>query len=181
MENGPNADFEMLFYNGWKFIWTLSNLQTIEPNGQASNWPLTKGDPTFDRDVLQDLWRHLNECHAHCIHLESTIEQIAKLAVGKSSLPFFPLTIGRKPSSTVPNNNKISICNKENQVSEPVLSGLKSFDGSVRSAVSSASKNSVRRLDQQKPGGITQMEVPGIGRVIQKSQGKYLFRRGIAK
>ena len=57
---------------------------------------------------------------------------------------------------------------------EPVLSGLKSFDGSVRSSINSSYKtSSVRRFDQQQQVNVSRtVIVPGIGRALQKSSGK---------
>ena len=172
MENGPNADFEALFYSGWKMARTLNGLQITEPNGQTSTLALKNEEPQLDRESTRDLWHHLKECLVHCERIEAAVNQLAALPVGNTSLPFFPLTIGRKPPT--PSSNKLSCSNKENQITEPVLSGLKSFDGSVRSAANSSCKSSLRRLDQQKPVNITRtVEVLGIGRAIQKSSGKH--------
>lgn len=177
MENGPNADFEALFYSGWKMArsFHLNNLQITEPNGQTSTLLLKNGsnEPQLDRESTRDLWYHLKECLTHCERIEASVSQLAGLPVGNSSLPFFPLTIGRKPQA--PTSNKLSCSNKENQISEPVLSGLKSFDGSVRSTANSSCKSSsLKRLEQLNPVNITRTaEVEGIGRVFQKSTGKF--------
>lgn len=177
MENGPNADFEALFYSGWKMArsFHLNNLQITEPNGQTSTLLLKNGsnEPQLDRESTRDLWYHLKECLTHCERIEASVSQLAALPVGNSSLPFFPLTIGRKPQA--PTSNKLSCSNKENQISEPVLSGLKSFDGSVRSTANSSCKSSsLKRLEQLNPVNITRTaEVEGIGRVFQKSTGKF--------
>nr|SVE86661.1 EOG090X03P9 [Daphnia similis] len=171
MENGPNADFESLFYSGWKMTRTTNGLQITEPNGQTTTLTLKNGEPHLDRESIRDLWHHLKECLAHCERVEEVVNQLASLPIANGSLPFFPITIGRKPMA--PSSNKQSCSNKENQVTEPVLSGLKSFDGSVRSAVNNSGKSSsLRRLDYPKPVNITRtVEVSGIGRAIQKSSG----------
>nr|SVE70956.1 EOG090X03P9 [Daphnia similis]SVE71587.1 EOG090X03P9 [Daphnia similis]SVE72219.1 EOG090X03P9 [Daphnia similis] len=171
MENGPNADFEALFYSGWKMTRTTNGLQITEPNGQTTTLTLKNEEPHLDRESIRDLWHHLKECLAHCERVEEVVNQLASLPIANGSLPFFPLTIGRKPMA--PSSNKQSCSNKENQVTEPVLSGLKSFDGSVRSAVNNSGKSSsLRRLDHPKMVNITRtVEVSGIGRAIQKSSG----------
>ncbi|XP_057374397.2 serine/threonine-protein kinase PLK4-like [Daphnia carinata] len=171
MENGPNADFEALFYSGWKMTRTTNGLQITEPNGQMTTLTLKNEEPHLDRESIRDLWHHLKECLAHCERVEEVVNQLASLPIANGSLPFFPITIGRKPMA--PSSNKQSCSNKENQVTEPVLSGLKSFDGSVRSAVNNSGKSaSLRRLDQPKLVNITRtVEVSGIGRAIQKSSG----------
>ena len=57
-------------------------------------------------------------------------------------------------------------------MAEPILSGLKSFDGSVRSSVNSTCKtSSLRRFDQQQADVSRAVSVPGIGRALQKSSG----------
>nr|SVE79400.1 EOG090X03P9 [Daphnia magna] len=171
MENGPNADFEALFYSGWKMTRTTNGLQITEPNGQTTTLTLKNEEPHLDRESIRDLWHHLKECLAHCERVEEVVNQLASLPIANGSLPFFPITIGRKPMA--PSSNKQSCSNKENQVTEPVLSGLKSFDGSVRSAVNNSGKtSSLRRLDHPKLVNITRtVEVFGIGRAIQKSSG----------
>lgn len=173
MENGPSADFEALFYSGWKMARSLNSLQITEPNGLMSTLTLKNDDePHLDREITRDLWNHLKECYAHCERIEASVNQLASLPVANGSLQFFPLTIGRKPIS--PSSTKLSLSNKENRMTEPVLSGLKSFDGSVRSAANSSCKSSsLRRLDQHNPDNITKaIDVPGIGRVFQKNSGK---------
>ncbi|XP_032787305.2 serine/threonine-protein kinase PLK4 isoform X2 [Daphnia magna] len=171
MENGPNADFEALFYSGWKMTRTTNGLQITEPSGQTTTLTLKNEEPHLDRESIRDLWHHLKECLAHCERVEEVVNQLASLPIANGSLPFFPITIGRKPMA--PSSNKQSCSNKENQVTEPVLSGLKSFDGSVRSAVNNSGKtSSLRRLDHPKLVNITRtVEVFGIGRAIQKSSG----------
>nr|SVE75033.1 EOG090X03P9 [Daphnia dolichocephala] len=171
MENGPNADFEALFYSGWKMTRTVNSLQITEPSGQTSTLALKNDEPQLDRESTRDLWYHLKECLAHCERLEGVVTQLASLPAVNGSLPLFPLTIGRKPIP--PSSNKLSCSNKENQMMEPVLSGLKSFDGSVRSAINSSGKSSsLRRVDHHKPVTVTRtVEVSGIGRAIQKSSG----------
>jgi uncharacterized alpha-E superfamily protein len=174
MENGPNADFEALFYSGWKMARSLNSLQITEPNGLVSTLTLKNEDePQLDREITIDMWNHLKECYAHCERIEASINQLASLPVANGSFQFFPLTIGRKPIA--PSSNKLSLSNKENRITEPVLSGLRSFDGSVRSAANSSCKNSsLRRLDHHNPDSITKaVDVLGIGRVFQKNSGKH--------
>lgn len=174
MENGPDADFETIFYCGWKLVRSQTSLAVTEPDGSASTWPLNKGEPTLERDTIRDYWYHLKECLAHCERIEAAVNQLAALPVSNGSLPFFPLTIGRKPPAPTPTVQQLSTSNKENRMSEPVLSGLKSFDGSVRSAANSSCKSStIRRPEQPKPGIVHAVDVPGIGRAIRKTTGKF--------
>ena len=176
MENGPDGDFEMLFYSGWKMVKTNVSLLVTEPHGQTSTWQLNGGEPQLDRESVRELWHHLKECQSHCERIEASVNQLVALPISNGSLPFFPLTIGRKPVASPASTTKLSLSNKENVASEPVLSGLKSFDGSVRSVASNNSKSSSgRRIDNQTPATISRtVDVPGIGRAIQKSSGNYI-------
>nr|CAG4643105.1 EOG090X03P9 [Ilyocryptus agilis] len=177
MENGPDGDFEAIFYSGWKLVRTQGNLSVTEPGGgPASTWTLKDGEPQLDRESIREMWYHLKECRAHCERIEAAVNQLAALPICNGSLPFFPLTVGRKPVVQPAGNKQLTINNKENQIqiSEPALSGLKSFDGSVRSAANSSCKStaSLRRPDQQKSVAVSRtVDVPGIGRAVQKSSG----------
>ena len=177
MENGPDGDFEMLFYSGWKMVRSRVNLLVTEPHGQTSTWQLKDGEPQLDRESVRDLWHHLKECQSHCERIEASINQLVALPISNGSLPFFPLTIGRKPIASPASTTKLSLSNKENLSSEPLLSGLKSFDGSVRSVASNSSKaSSLRRIDNQTPASISRtVDVPGIGKAIQKSSGNVVY------
>lgn len=172
MENGPNGDFEAIFYSGSKMVRTHNSLMLSEPNGRITNIALTSNEPSLDREVTRDMWNHLKECLVHCQRIEATVEQLNVLAFN-GSLPYFPITIGRRPPAHPSAGNKLCLNNKENQMTEPALSGLKSFDGSVRSSISSSCKtSSVRRLDQQQQVNVSRtVVVPGVGRAIQKSSG----------
>lgn len=185
MENGPDADFEALFYCGWKMSRTSNAklLQITEPaGGPVTNVPLTNSDqsPDLDRESLRDMWRHLTECLAHCERIESAVHQLTGLAgTSGSPLPFFPLTVGRKPTANAAPTPKLSSSNKENRMVEPVLSGLKSFDGSVRSATNSSSRGSSLRQKIPSNVGTRMVEVVGIGRAIQKPSGNKTFSQSI--
>ena len=173
MENGPNGDFEAIFYSGLKMVRTLNNLVLSEPNGRITNITITNNEPLLDREATREMWSHLKECLVHCQQIEATIEQLKNLPLN-GSLPYFPITIGRRPPAQSSVANKLCLNNKENQMIEPVLSGLKSFDGSVRSSINSSYKtSSVRRFDQQQQVNVSRtVIVPGIGRALQKSSGK---------
>jgi hypothetical protein len=51
MENGPDGDFEMLFYSGWKMVRSRVNLLVTEPHGQTSTWQLKDG---LDKSPVAD-------------------------------------------------------------------------------------------------------------------------------
>jgi len=178
MENGPNGDFETIFYSGSKLVRTVNSLVVSEPSGRLTTLALSNNEPTFDRESTRDMWNHLKECLAHCLRIEAAVTQLTTLPLS-GSLPFFPITIGRRPASAQVASSKLSVSNKENRMVEPVLSGLKSFDGSVRSGVSnsvtsniSSKTTALRCFDPQQAISVSRtVDVPGIGRAIQKSSG----------
>merc|ERR550534_31881 len=96
MENGPNGDFEAIFYSGLKMVRTLNNLVLSEPNGRITNITITNDEPLLDREATREMWSHLKECLVHCQQIEATIEQLKNLPLN-GSLPYFPITIGRRP------------------------------------------------------------------------------------
>lgn len=172
MENEPNGDFEVIFYSGSKMVRTLNSLVLNEPNGRITTIALTNNEPSLDREATRDMWNHLKECLVHCQRIDTAIEQLKTLPLN-GSLPCFPITIGRRPPAQSTVSNKLCLNNKENQMAEPILSGLKSFDGSVRSSVNSTCKtSSLRRFDQQQADVSRAVTVPGIGRALQKSSGE---------
>nr|CAG4638347.1 EOG090X03P9 [Cyclestheria hislopi] len=169
MENGPNSDFEAMFYSGTKLVRTQNNLIITEPTGGTSTYSLDQNEPAFDVGHLREFWIHFKEGLEHCERIEDAITQLTHLPVN-TLLPLFPLTIGRRPNQQQTPSTKTSTSDKENQVMEPVLSGLKSFDGSVRSSSSKAPP--LRRLDAQQNSTISRsVHVPGIGQVIHKHTG----------
>lgn len=174
MENGPNADFEVLFYSGWKVVRTQTNLIFTEPSGQVTTLVLTNGEPLIDRESTKDMWNHLKDCLNHCERIEAAVNQLAALPISNSSLPFFPLTVGRRPVSQNTSSKFSPMANKENQMNQsPLLSGLKSFDGSVRSNVLSSCKTYLRQMDSVKTSQVSRIvEVAGIGRAVQRSSGE---------
>ena len=186
MENGPSADSEIIFFSSWKWVLAGNQLTVTEPTGHASTFPLNSQQPIgIERENLQDMWLHCQQCLTQCQLIEAAVEQLNASPTASSVLPFFPLTVGRRPNATPSNSTttttKLSTAsssssNKENQMVQPVLMGLKSFDGSVRSACSSATSKapSVRRGDNQhqlSSVATKTVDVPGIGRVIQRSSG----------
>ncbi|XP_007908878.1 serine/threonine-protein kinase PLK4 isoform X2 [Callorhinchus milii] len=96
MENGPKADVEVLFYDGGKINKTTEFLRIVEKSGKSY---------TFDGGKLNGLneeakiyVEHAHKAHQTCLELESTIAAQEKRK--EKQLSFFPIIIGRRPSST---------------------------------------------------------------------------------
>uniref|UniRef100_A0A8C5M200 Serine/threonine-protein kinase PLK4 n=1 Tax=Leptobrachium leishanense TaxID=445787 RepID=A0A8C5M200_9ANUR len=96
MENSPNADVEVCFYDGAKIHKSADITRVIEKSGKS--YPLKEGRQTNSlNDEIQSYINHANESHHVCLSLESTLA-IEEKKGGNISL--FPVTFGRKPNST---------------------------------------------------------------------------------
>ncbi|XP_007952026.1 serine/threonine-protein kinase PLK4 [Orycteropus afer afer] len=96
MENSPGADFEVWFYDGAKIHKTEDFIQMIEKNGKSYT---LKGESEVNslKEEVKVYMDHANESHRICLALETVISEEEKKS---GSTPFFPIIIGRKPSST---------------------------------------------------------------------------------
>uniref|UniRef100_A0A8C3X8Y8 Serine/threonine-protein kinase PLK4 n=1 Tax=Catagonus wagneri TaxID=51154 RepID=A0A8C3X8Y8_9CETA len=96
MENSPGADFEVWFYDGAKIHKTEDLIQVIEKTGKSYT---LKGESEVHslKEEIKMYMDHANEGHRICLALESIISEEEKKS---GCAPFFPIIIGRKPSST---------------------------------------------------------------------------------
>ncbi|XP_007446317.1 PREDICTED: serine/threonine-protein kinase PLK4 isoform X2 [Lipotes vexillifer] len=96
MENSPGADFEVWFYDGAKIHKTEDLIQVIEKTGKSYT---LKGESEVNslKGEIKMYMNHANEGHRICLALESIISEEEKKS---GSAPFFPIIVGRKPSST---------------------------------------------------------------------------------
>ncbi|KAM9086984.1 serine/threonine-protein kinase PLK4 isoform 1-T2 [Megaptera novaeangliae] len=96
MENSPGADFEVWFYDGAKIHKTEDLIQVIEKTGKSYT---LKGENEVNslKEEIKMYMNHANGGHRICLALESIISEEEKKS---GSAPFFPIIIGRKPSST---------------------------------------------------------------------------------
>lgn len=77
MENGPEADFEVHFYDGWRmrYIACHSRLEVIEPVQHDANPPAVHRFPLQDAPlalspVMAEKFRHTRLCLQRCLHTE---------------------------------------------------------------------------------------------------------------
>ncbi|KAF7473272.1 serine/threonine-protein kinase PLK4 isoform X5 [Marmota monax] len=96
MENSPDADFEVWFYDGAKIHKTEDLIQVIEKTGKS----YTLKDENQIHSLKEEIkiyMDHANEAHRICLALESVISGEEKKS---GSAPFFPIIVGRKPGNT---------------------------------------------------------------------------------
>ncbi|XP_069349786.1 serine/threonine-protein kinase PLK4 isoform X1 [Eulemur rufifrons] len=93
MENSPNADFEVWFYDGAKIHKTEDLIQVIEKTGKSYT---LKGESEVNslKEDIKMYMDHANEGHRVCLALESIISEEERKS---RSASFFPIIIGRKP------------------------------------------------------------------------------------
>ncbi|XP_045408254.1 serine/threonine-protein kinase PLK4 isoform X2 [Lemur catta] len=93
MENSPNADFEVWFYDGAKIHKTEDLIQVIEKTGKSYT---LKGESEVNslKEDIKMYMDHANEGHHVCLALESIISEEERKS---RSASFFPIIIGRKP------------------------------------------------------------------------------------
>ncbi|XP_061599028.1 serine/threonine-protein kinase PLK4 [Cololabis saira] len=96
MENSPSADVEVCFYDGAKTHKTSELLRVVEKSGKSYT---VKGEVWLsglspESRVYVEL---SDEGHSMCLSLEAAIIREEQLSTKK--VPFFPITIGRRPAS----------------------------------------------------------------------------------
>lgn len=97
MENSPGADFEVWFYDGAKIHKTEALIHVIEKTGKSYT---LKGESEVNNTLKEEIklyMYHANEGHRVCLALESIISEEEEKS---GSASFFPIIVGRKPSST---------------------------------------------------------------------------------
>ncbi|KAG7206897.1 hypothetical protein KM043_000794 [Ampulex compressa] len=160
MENGPQPDCEIHFYNGVKVVRIDGIVKITEKNG-CPMYAEDEFPPHFD-----DYYEHYSECYQRCLLLESTLTSL-EAATGQSC---FPVIIGRRPSAAL--NDAPCSQGKEN-ISQTTSTTpvMPSFDAScsVVSTVPSRSRKmtSVRTSNHI----VNKVTVPGVGTATQLPSG----------
>ncbi|XP_075716583.1 serine/threonine-protein kinase PLK4 isoform X2 [Rhinoderma darwinii] len=96
MENYPNADVEVCFYDGAKIHKTFDFTRVIEKSGKS--YTLKDGNRVNGfSDETKGYVDHANESHQVCLSLESAINIEEKKG---DNISLFPITFGRRPIST---------------------------------------------------------------------------------
>ncbi|XP_073459848.1 serine/threonine-protein kinase PLK4 isoform X1 [Aquarana catesbeiana] len=96
MENSPNADFEVCFYDGAKIQKTAEFIRIIEKSGKSHM--LKHGSRISGMgDEMKSYMDHANESHQVCLSLESAVNVEEKK---DENLSLFPVTFGRRPITT---------------------------------------------------------------------------------
>ncbi|KAL4230044.1 Serine/threonine-protein kinase plk4 [Mactra antiquata] len=143
MENGPNADFEAVFYDGAKFTSSSRGMRIIERTGTS----LVLESPDMEQRLTQEtqkLLEYVKQCRQQCLELESVVSGVQERCSLEEEL--FPIIIGRRPnSSNLNDSGKFSTAsigtgsdehntsNRSTDSNRPPT--MTSFDGTVVSTV----------------------------------------------
>uniref|UniRef100_A0A3P8UMM3 Serine/threonine-protein kinase PLK4 n=1 Tax=Cynoglossus semilaevis TaxID=244447 RepID=A0A3P8UMM3_CYNSE len=97
MENSPNADLEVCFYDGAKTHKTPELVRVVEKSGKSYT---VKGEVGLSGLSPESrLYVELSdEGHSMCLSLEAAIT--AEEQRSTKNVPFFPITIGRRPTNS---------------------------------------------------------------------------------
>ncbi|XP_067849634.1 serine/threonine-protein kinase PLK4 [Heptranchias perlo] len=95
MENGPQADVEVCFYDGAKINKTSEFLRIIEKSGKSHTLNGAKMNGLSEE--VNSYVEHAHEAHQTCLDLESIIAVQEERK--ETQVSFFPIIIGRRPSN----------------------------------------------------------------------------------
>ncbi|XP_039263219.2 serine/threonine-protein kinase PLK4-like isoform X2 [Styela clava] len=127
MENDPNADLEVCFYDGSKIHQTKGKTKIIDSTGRLmtldSQSTASSSSIYSDCDVgklpieLQDMVRHAMQVRQKCLNLESAINIME--STDKTS-SYFPITVSRRPAHVANTNaNKASGSSSQSSNTRP--------------------------------------------------------------
>nr|XP_020446522.1 serine/threonine-protein kinase PLK4 [Monopterus albus] len=177
MENSPNADLEVCFYDGAKTHKTSELVRVVEKSGKSYT---VKGEVGLN-GLSQESRMYVelsNEGHSVCLSLEAAIT--AEEQRSTKNIPFFPITIGRRPA------NPDSLCLLSlpshplppDTASPPhppqITPSMISYDGSDFTTASLGKKSSPVRQDLVQSAGkvVKSIFVPNVGWASQLTSGE---------
>uniref|UniRef100_A0A3P8UHM1 Serine/threonine-protein kinase PLK4 n=1 Tax=Cynoglossus semilaevis TaxID=244447 RepID=A0A3P8UHM1_CYNSE len=177
MENSPNADLEVCFYDGAKTHKTPELVRVVEKSGKSYT---VKGEVGLSGLSPESrLYVELSdEGHSMCLSLEAAIT--AEEQRSTKNVPFFPITIGRRPTnsdspcaSTLPSQPA-----PPDTASPPhpphITPSMISYDGSDFTSASLSKKTSPVRQDLVQSTGkvVKSIFVPNVGWASQLTSGE---------
>ncbi|XP_028994578.1 serine/threonine-protein kinase PLK4 [Betta splendens] len=177
MENSPHADLEVCFYDGAKTHKTSELVRVVEKSGKSYT---VKGEVGLSGLSPESrLYVELSdEGHSMCLALEAAITSEEQRST--KSVPFFPITIGRRPA------NPDSPCPSAlpshpvppDAASPPhppqIAPSMISYDGSDFTTASLSKKSSPVRQDLAQSTGkvVKSIFVPNVGWASQLTSGE---------
>uniref|UniRef100_A0A8C5E4V2 Serine/threonine-protein kinase PLK4 n=1 Tax=Gouania willdenowi TaxID=441366 RepID=A0A8C5E4V2_GOUWI len=177
MENSPNADLEACFYDGAKTHKTSELLRVVEKSGKSYT---VKGEVGLSGLSAESrLYVELSdEGHSMCLSLEAAIA--AEEQHSNKSVPFFPITIGRRPpSSDTPGPSSLPSHPTPPDTASPpkpphITPSMISYDGSNFTTASVNKKSSPLRQEVVQSTGkvVKSIFVPNVGWASRLTSGE---------
>ncbi|KAM4625111.1 serine/threonine-protein kinase PLK4 isoform 1-T1 [Polymixia lowei] len=177
MENSPNADLEVCFYDGAKTHKTSELVRVVEKSGKSYT---VKGEVGLSGLSPESrLYVELSdEGHSMCLSLEAAI--IAEEQHSAKNTPFFPITIGRRPANPdSPCPSSLPCQPAPADVASPpqaprITPSMISYDGSDFTSASLTKNCSPVRQDLAHSTGkvVKSVFVPNIGWASQLTSGE---------
>ncbi|XP_041668843.1 serine/threonine-protein kinase PLK4 [Cheilinus undulatus] len=177
MENCPNADLEVCFYDGAKTHKTSELLRVVEKSGKSYT---VKGEVGLSGlSPESQLYVELSdEGHSMCLALEAAIA--AEEQRSTKNVPFFPITIGRRPvNPNSPQSSSLPTHTVPPDAASPpqppqITPSMISYDGSDFTTASLSKKSSpVRQELVQSTGKVVKsIFVPNVGWASQLTSGE---------
>ncbi|XP_068608300.1 serine/threonine-protein kinase PLK4 [Brachionichthys hirsutus] len=174
MENSPNADVEVCFFDGAKTHKTSELVRVVEKSGKSYT---VKGEVGLNGLSPESrLYVELSdEGHSMCLSLEAAIA--AEEQRSAKNVPFFPITIGRRPanpesqcSSSLPAHPAPTDAASPLQITPSMIS----YSGSDFTTASLSKKSSPLRPDLVQSTGkvVKSIFVPNVGWASQLTSGE---------
>nr|XP_019940527.1 PREDICTED: serine/threonine-protein kinase PLK4 [Paralichthys olivaceus] len=177
MENTPNADLEVCFYDGAKTHKTSELVRVVEKSGKSYT---VKGEVGLSGLSPESrLYVELSdEGHSMCLSLEAAITVEEQRST--KNIPFFPITIGRRPAN--PDSPCLSTLHPHavplDSASPPhppqITPSMMSYNGSDFTTASVSKKSSPVRQDLVQSTGkvVKSIFVPNVGWASQLTSGE---------
>ncbi|XP_030574885.1 serine/threonine-protein kinase PLK4 isoform X2 [Archocentrus centrarchus] len=177
MENSPSADLEVCFYDGAKTHKTSELVRVVEKSGKSYT---VKGEAGLS-GLSPESRKYVelsDEGHSMCLSLEAAIT--AEEQRSTKNVPFFPITIGRRPaSSDPPSSSSVPAHPLPPDTASPpkppqITPSMISYDGSDFTTASLSKKSSPVRQDLIQSTGkvVKSIFVPNVGWASQLTSGE---------
>lgn len=170
MENSPNADLEVCFYDGAKTHKTTELLRVVEKSGKSYT---VKGEVGLSGLSPESrLYVEMSdEGHGMCLSLEAAIA--AEEQRHTTKVPFFPITLGRRPDS--PCSTSLPSRPVPPDTAAPpqppkITPSMISYNGSDLTTASLSKRTSPLRQDTGKV--VKSIFVPNVGWASQLTSGE---------
>uniref|UniRef100_A0A1A7XQ12 Serine/threonine-protein kinase PLK4 n=2 Tax=Nothobranchiidae TaxID=405002 RepID=A0A1A7XQ12_9TELE len=177
MENAPNADLEVCFYDGAKTHKTSELLRVVEKSGKSYT---VKGEVGLSGLSPESrMYVELSdEGYSMCLSLEAAIT--AEEQRSSKKVPFFPITIGRRPaSSDSPSSASVPSQQLHPDAASPpkppqITPSMISYDGSDFTTASLSKKCPPAQQEVVQNSGkvVKSIFVPNVGWASQLTSGE---------